>query len=89
MGTTCQVYVLQNRVGKFYIGVSADSANRLVQHNAGVSKWTAKFRPWKLVWTSDPMTLSAARKLENLLKRQKGGRGFYQITGLARPGSGS
>jgi predicted GIY-YIG superfamily endonuclease len=38
MGTTCQVYVLQNRVGKFYIGVSADSANRLVQHNAGVSK---------------------------------------------------
>jgi len=31
------------------------------------------------------MSLSDARKLENLLKRQKGGDGFYKITGLSRP----
>ena len=30
------------------------------------------------------MSLSEARKLENLLKRQKGGEGFYKITGLAQ-----
>ena len=43
--------------------------------------------PLKLVWTSEELSLSAARKLENSLKRQKGGDGFYQTTGLRRPGS--
>jgi hypothetical protein len=33
---------------------------------------------------SAPHSLSAARELENLLKRQKGGAGFYRITGLPR-----
>ncbi len=28
------------------------------------------------------MSISDARKLENLLKRQKGGDGFYRMTGL-------
>jgi len=41
-----QVYVLQNPEGKHYIGLSADVAARLDQHNSGVSKWTAKYRPW-------------------------------------------
>ena len=30
------------------------------------------------------MSLSEARKLENFLKRQKGGRGFFEFTGLPR-----
>jgi hypothetical protein len=33
------------------------------------------------------MPLGDARKLENLLKRQKGGAGFYRITGLPQPGT--
>ena len=57
---------------------------RLEQHNAGLSKWTAKYRPWQLVRTSDRLHASDARKLENLLKKQKGSDGFYNITGLAR-----
>lgn len=89
METTYQVYVLQNSTGRFYTGVSEDVAHRLAQHNSGVSKWTAKFRPWRLVWTSAQMSLSPARRLENLLKKQKGGRGFYRITGLTPPDSGS
>jgi predicted GIY-YIG superfamily endonuclease len=60
---------------------------RLLQHNEGISKWTAKHRPWILVWQSDELGLSEARKLENLLKRQKGGNGFYQFTGLNPSGS--
>jgi putative endonuclease len=79
-----RVYVLQNSVGSFYIGLSEDIAVRLAQHNAGVSKWTKSRGPWGLVWSSDPLSLSEARKLENLLKRQKGGAGFYRLTGLAR-----
>jgi hypothetical protein len=30
--------------------------------------------------------LGDARNLENLLKRQKGGVGFYRLTGLPQPG---
>ena len=43
--------------------------------------------PWSLVSQSEEMSLSDARKLEILLKRQKGGDGFYKITGLSRSGS--
>ena len=84
-----QVYVLLNQGGKFYIGLSEDVHVRLAQHNAGVSKWTAKHRPWKMVWQSASMPLSDARKFENHLKRQGRGSGFYTITGLTPPDSGS
>jgi putative endonuclease len=82
-----RVYVLQNPENKFYIGLSENPANRLLQHNSGVSQWTRNRGPWRLVWQSESMTLTDARKLENQLKRQKGGRGFYQLTGLVPSGS--
>ena len=82
-----QVYVIQNSAGRFYIGLSEDVTKRLADHNAGVSNWTRLRGPWKLVWISEPMSLSAARKLENFLKKQKGGVGFYKFTGLTRAGS--
>jgi len=71
-----RVYILRNPSGRSYIGLSRDVHIRLAQHNAGDSKWTAKYRPWTLVWTSRPMPLGDARRLENLLKRQKGGTGL-------------
>jgi putative endonuclease len=82
-----QVYVAQNPKGKFYIGLSENVAERLRQHNCGVSKWTRSRGPWRRVWTAQPMTLGNARRLETFLKRQKGGTGFYAYTGLARSGS--
>jgi putative endonuclease len=78
------VYVLRNAEGRFYIGLSEDLFARMEQHNSGKSKWTKSRGPWSLVWTSDRMPLSDARKLENFLKRQKGGQGFYKFTRLAR-----
>ena len=77
-----RVYVLQNSHAKFYIGVSSDVLNRVAQHNTDRSKWTKYKGPWRLVWQSEPLSFSDARKLENKLKRQKGGDGFHQITGL-------
>ena len=82
-----QVYVIQNPQGSHYIGLSEDVAVRLAQHNSGVSKWTKNRGRWVLVWTSLTLSLSEARKLENYLKRQKGGQGFYDFTGLKRAGS--
>jgi putative endonuclease len=85
-----QVYILQNAAGRFYIGLSEDIRVRLQQHNDGVSKWTRSRGPWNLLWTSTPMSLSEARKLESLLKRQKGGVGLGFLRGLSRiAGSGS
>jgi predicted GIY-YIG superfamily endonuclease len=84
-----RVYVLSNPHGKRYIGLSEDVAKRLHQHNDGVSHWTASRGPWTLVWQSKLGSLTEARKLETLLKKQKGGLGFYRITGLPHPKPGS
>ena len=82
-----RVYVIQNRERKFYIGLSDDVRRRLNQHNIGSSTWTRSRGPWVLIWESAEMNLSQARKLELLLKRQKGGHGFYRIIGQMRSGS--
>ena len=76
------VYVLQNSVGSFYIGLSNNFHKRQEDHNSGVSRWTRSRGPWSIVWFSRPMNLSHARILENKLKRQKGGNGFFAMTGL-------
>ena len=72
-------YVLRNGVGRSYIGVSSDPVRRLAQHNAGESTWTARHRPWSLEWSSRALSLSAARRLENQLKAQKGGAGLATL----------
>ncbi len=83
-----RVYELRNDSGKRYFGLSSDVVLRLAQHNAGESKWTAKYRPWHLTWQSRPLSLSDARKLENRLKRQKGGSGIHLLEqDFADPGS--
>jgi putative endonuclease len=82
-----RVYVIQNREGKFYIGLSVDVDRRIDQHNIGDSRWTRGKGPWILMWQSEEMNLSDARKLELLLKRQKGGDGFYRMIGASRFGS--
>ncbi len=78
------VYVIQNPSGRFYIGLTDDIQRRVEQHNRGVSTWTRNQGPWRLVWENQCTNLSAARKLELELKRQKGGDGFYRLTGLQR-----
>ena len=73
------VYILRNPAGRQYIGVTENVPLRLSQHNAGLSKWTSKYRPWELFWTSRTMTLGDARRLENAMKRQKGGGGLQTL----------
>jgi putative endonuclease len=73
---TYQVYVIQNLAGKFYIGLSEDVRVRLQQHNEGVSTWTRSHRPWTLVWMSELLSLTEARKLETLLNDKRAEWGF-------------
>ena len=84
MQSMYRAYVIQNEEGRFYIGLSDDVDRRVHDHNSGVSTWTRDRGPWQLRWTSEAMSLSDARKLENLLKRQKGGSGFFRLTGLSK-----
>ncbi|TAN36168.1 MAG: hypothetical protein EPN23_09425 [Verrucomicrobia bacterium] len=78
------VYVLWSTTGEcFYVGVTDDLDRRLAQHNDGSSQWTRRYAgSWALVWQKSFDTLGVARAHENLLKRQRGGHGFFQHTGL-------
>ena len=78
------VYVLQNAEDRFYIGVTDDLDRRIEDHNCGKARWTKNRGAWVRVWQSEKLSLGDARKLENRLKRQGRGKGFYSITGLAR-----
>ena len=80
-----QVYVLVNDGGQRYIGLSANVSVRVQQHNEGLSRWTKGKGPWSRVWTSEAMALSEARKLENALKRQKGGDGLARLLAAHNP----
>ena len=33
-----------------YVGATADLKRRMLEHNAGKSAHTSKFKPWELVW---------------------------------------
>jgi predicted GIY-YIG superfamily endonuclease len=63
--------------------VTDDVQRRLRDHNSGVSRWTKRYAgTWELVWQETCPDLTAARKLERWLKRQKRGNGFWERTGL-------
>ncbi len=87
MAGAYRVYILQNPKGKFYVGLAGDVARRLQQHNDGQSQWTKGRGPWHVMWKSPNLSLTEARKLENRLKRQGRGKGFYTITGLGQSDS--
>jgi putative endonuclease len=84
MAAAYRVYILENREGKFYTGLCDDVARRVEQHNTGQSRWTKGRGPWTIVWQSDELALSEARKLKNRLKRQKGGQGLFHLIGVRR-----
>jgi putative endonuclease len=44
------VYLLESTAvpGQRYVGLTTDLRQRLTDHNAGKSKHTAKFKPWRL-----------------------------------------
>ncbi len=80
------LYILWSQSShRFYIGITENVEKRFKQHNDGISKWTAKFRPWTIALVEAYPDYTDARKREILLKKQKGGNGFYRLTG-PKPG---
>ncbi|GJM36574.1 MAG: hypothetical protein DHS20C18_55750 [Saprospiraceae bacterium] len=65
------VYILQSQTsGKYYKGYTTDYKKRLLEHNEGLSRWTAGKGPWQLVYLETCETKTAALKREKMLKRQ-------------------
>lgn len=68
------VYLLRSTSSpsQTYIGFSTDLRKRLASHNAGGSKHTAKYIPWKLVTYLAFSEEAAARAFEAYLKSGSG-----------------
>ncbi len=66
------VYIIQSLTDQsFYIGYTSDVKSRIWQHNNGISRYTKKKIPWKLVYTESFQNKSDAIKREKFLKKQK------------------
>lgn len=66
---------------RFYTGITEDPQHRLLRHNEGDSRGTARYRPWVLVFQEQYPDHRSARVRENRLKAKKGGQGFFTLTG--------
>lgn len=64
-----QVYVLRSEVhDRFYIGMCSDFEQRLKEHNAGKTKSTKGYRPWRLFFKKEIADRRKAREREKYLK---------------------
>ena len=73
------VYIIRCDEGKFYIGLSVDPKKRLDAHNKGLSRWTKRYKNWKIAYLKEFNNYTEARKWEIYLKKQKGGNGFKKV----------
>jgi len=66
------VYVLESEEsGTYYVGASSDPDRRCAHHNSTSTGFTARYRPWRLVFTEEFATKEAARAAERLIKGWK------------------
>ncbi|MDT8324982.1 MAG: GIY-YIG nuclease family protein [Bacteroidota bacterium] len=66
------VYILESTsTGRFYVGSTHNIENRLQKHNAGHSRATKGYRPWRLIYCEEYPTRSDALKRESEIKRRK------------------
>jgi len=67
------VYVIRSESsGKLYTGQTDNLARRIDAHNKGLSRYTNKRGPWKLVYSEELNTRTDALKREKFLKSGKG-----------------
>ena len=66
------VIVSEERGLRFYVGFSNDDERRLLEHNAGKTKSTKGYRPWKLFYKEEYKNLEEAIRREKYLKSGTG-----------------
>ena len=66
------LYILQSQVNqKFYIGSSEHPQRRLLYHNSIEKGFTARYRPWELVFVKVFPSKYLAQKAERTVKSWK------------------
>ena len=66
------LYILKGKeTNKFYTGTTSDLKQRLDAHSQGKTSFGKRNKNIFLVYSKQMQTLSAARKLESFIKRQK------------------
>lgn len=58
--------------GQVYVGMTSNLRQRLEDHNAGKSKHTSKYRPWKIMWYCAFQDKAKALAFEKYLKSHSG-----------------
>jgi putative endonuclease len=58
--------------GKHYIGIAADVAKRLHEHNTKTGRWTSAYQPWVLIAMEEYPNRSIASRREGFLKSRAG-----------------
>ncbi len=57
---------------RYYVGISLNVENRLIEHNKGRTKSTKAFRPWKIIHVEEYESRELARNREVYLKSAAG-----------------
>ncbi len=82
VGNMFYIYIICSDINtKYYVGCSGDLEKRLSEHNKGLSKYTKRFKPWRLVYEETFKTLSNARKRETQIKSWKKRRAIEKLIG--------
>ena len=75
VGLMYWVYVLKAETfERSYVGHTNDLVRRLAEHNAGTTPSTKRYLPWKVIYTEECASLSAAVLREKYLKSRSGRR---------------
>ncbi len=68
-------YILLNFLGtKTYVGHTKDIENRLIEHNNGNSKYTKRYKPWKVIYSEAFITEKESIVKEKYFKSSAGRR---------------
>ena len=62
------VYIIQNTAGKIYIGQTYNLEKRMNEHNRAGKGYTAKFRPWRLIYSECVRSRKEAMAKERYFK---------------------
>ena len=66
------VYILQSEEnGRYYVGRSQTPEKRVEHHNTTATGFTARYRPWRLVFQQEFDTKAEAIEAEQLIKGWK------------------
>ena len=66
------MYILfSQKMNRYYIGYTSDLEKRLIEHNTGISTFTAKAQDWKLLYNEAFDSRQEAHQRELEIKKKK------------------